>query len=131
MLLVPEGHPWAVSARPVSLTDLGSETLIWREEGSGIREHVLQALQSQGIYPDIRYELSGLAAIRDAVRCGLGISFVSELASAGQPAGLRTLPTVPPILHTLSVLYRQGASQSATAFLELLGAVSENGKNHI
>jgi hypothetical protein len=43
----------------------------------------------------------------------------------GQPASLRTLPTVPTILHTLSVLYRQGASQSATAFLELLGAVSE------
>ncbi len=121
-LLAPETHHWAQRAQePVPLKALEAASLVWREEGSGIREHALQALQAAGIYPEIRYELSGLAAIRDAVRCGLGVSFVSALNDgAGQRPGLLTLKTEPRIQHRLSVLYRKAASHSARAFLELL-----------
>ncbi|WP_075323379.1 LysR family transcriptional regulator [Acidithiobacillus albertensis] len=122
VLLAPENPHWLQMAqKPLPLQELGSTALVWREEGSGIREHALQALKDAGIYPEIRYELSGLAAIRDAVRCGLGVSFVSALNdSGGQRPGLITLNTEPQIRHRLSVLYRKEASHSSRAFLELL-----------
>ena len=120
VLLVPAGHRWLQEQKPVPLGALAEESLVWREEGSGIREHALQALKAEGFYPDIRYELSGLAAIRDAVRCGLGVSFVSALNDAGQQPGLATLATTPVIRHKLSVLHRRTPSHSAKAFLALL-----------
>ena len=118
--LVPDRHPWLGRSEPLSLSSLAEETLVWREEGSGIRNHVMQAFQKQGIYPEIRYELSGLAAVRDAVRCGLGVGFVSALNSAGQRPGIATLTTTPVIRHKLSVLHRRAPSHSAKAFLALL-----------
>lgn len=120
VLLVPAGHRWLQEQKPVPLGALAEESLVWREEGSGIREHALRALKAEGFYPDIRYELSGLAAIRDAVRCGLGVSFVSALNDAGQQPGLATLATTPVIRHKLSVLHRRTPSHSAKAFLALL-----------
>lgn len=122
VLLAPENPYWlGLAAAALPLRALAAESLVWREEGSGIRDHALQALKEAGIYPEIRYELSGLAAIRDAVRCGLGVSFVSALNDgSGQRPGLITLNTQPRIQHRLSVLYRREASHSSRAFLELL-----------
>lgn len=120
VLLVPTGHRWLLEQKPVPLGALAEESLVWREEGSGIREHALQALKAEGFYPEIRYELSGLAAIRDAVRCGLGVSFVSALNDADQQSGLGTRPTAPLIRHRLTVLHRRAPSHSARAFLALL-----------
>ncbi|WP_414040818.1 LysR family transcriptional regulator [Acidithiobacillus sp. M4-SHS-6] len=122
VLLAPENPRWLqLASTPLPLQTLASEALVWREEGSGIREHALQALKEVGIYPEIRYELSGLAAIRDAVRCGLGVSFVSALNDGGgQRPGLITLNTEPRIQHRLSVLYRRETSHSTRAFLDLL-----------
>ncbi|PKY10900.1 LysR family transcriptional regulator [Acidithiobacillus marinus] len=122
VLLAPENPRWlGLAAAALPLRSLAAESLVWREEGSGIRDHALQALKEAGIYPEIRYELSGLAAIRDAVRCGLGVSFVSALNDgSGQRPGLITLNTQPRIQHRLSVLYRREASHSSRAFLELL-----------
>lgn len=122
VLLAPENPRWlGLAAAALPLRALAAESLVWREEGSGIRDHALQALKEAGIYPEIRYELSGLAAIRDAVRCGLGVSFVSALNNgSGQRPGLITLNTQPRIQHRLSVLYRREASHSSRAFLELL-----------
>jgi len=122
VLLAPESPHWLrLAQKPLPLQALRSEAIVWREEGSGIREHALQALKDAGIYPEIRYELSGLAAIRDAVRCGLGVSFVSALnVGGGQRPGLITLSTEPCIQHRLSVLYRKESSHSSRAFLELL-----------
>ncbi|MGE4530629.1 MAG: LysR family transcriptional regulator [Acidithiobacillus sp.] len=122
VLLVPQTHRWLKEfSAPIPLQAVAQEPLVWREEGSGIREHALQALKAEGIYPEIRYELSGLAAIRDAVRCGLGVSFVSALNDAsGQRPGLVTLSTEPYIQHRLAVLHRRQPSHSARAFLDLL-----------
>jgi len=122
VLLAPETPSWLQLARkPVPLLSLEAEPLLWREEGSDIREQASQFLKAAGIHPEIRYELSGLAAIQAAVRCGLGVSFVSALSDGGglRP-GLVTLETVPRIPHRLSVLYRKESSHSTRAFLDVL-----------
>jgi len=121
-LLVPRDHPFAHAGAPIPLASIDPDTLVWREEGSGIREHALQALQQQGIHPDIRYELSGFSAVRNALRCGLGISLVSALAGAEAHPDLCVVAVTPAIGHTLSALYRKGLSQAAQAFLPLLHA---------
>ncbi|WP_065973979.1 LysR family transcriptional regulator, partial [Acidithiobacillus thiooxidans] len=122
ILLAPETPHWLqLVPKPVPLQSLEAEVLVWREEDSGIHEQALQALKAAGVHPEIRYELSGLAAIRAAVRCGLGVSFVSALSDGGglRP-GLVTLKTVPRIPHHLSVLYRKESSHSTRAFLDVL-----------
>lgn len=51
VLLVPAGHRWLQDQKPVPLGALAEESLVWREEGSGIRERALQALKAEGFYP--------------------------------------------------------------------------------
>lgn len=121
VLLAPETPRWLqLAGKPVPLLSLEAEPLLWREEGSDIREQASRFLKAAGIHPEIRYELSGLAAIQAAVRCGLGISFVSALSDGGLRPGLVTLETVPRIPHRLSVVYRKESSHSTRAFLDVL-----------
>ncbi|MGC9128590.1 MAG: LysR family transcriptional regulator, partial [Acidithiobacillus sp.] len=116
VLLTRLEHPLAQRNR-VSLQELQEETIVWREEGSGIREHALQALQREGIHPEIHYALNGLAAVREAVRCGLGVAFASAMASPDQRPGLAVIRLYPRIPHTLSVVYRRHGSSALQAFV--------------
>lgn len=117
--LVPVSHPLA-ALTAIPLEDLASEKLIWREEGSGIREDVIHAFRQAGIYPYIHYEFSGLAAVRSAVRNGIGIGFSSTLLSPEQLVGVRLIPVVPSIPHTLSVLHRTHYGHLVASFLEVI-----------
>ena len=59
--------------------------MILREEGSGTREVMMEALRQQDISPDmlsISMELGNAEAIEMAVEEGLGVAFVSKLAAA-------------------------------------------------
>ncbi|WP_248885963.1 LysR family transcriptional regulator [Acidithiobacillus acidisediminis] len=118
-LIVPANHPWAHTETAITLEDLEAADLIWREPGSGIREAVLQASKAAGISLAIRYEFSGLAAIREGVRSGLGFGFASRY-HANLAADLRLLPLSPPIPHRLSVLHRTDASPATLALLQTL-----------
>ncbi|MBU2781437.1 LysR family transcriptional regulator, partial [Acidithiobacillus caldus] len=93
------------------------ETIVWREEGSGIREHALNALHQQGIFPEVHYALSGLSAVRDAVRYGLGVAFASALVSPHQQQDLAVIRLCPAIPHTLSMVYRTPGSTALEAFV--------------
>lgn len=119
-LLLPTYHPLMKYKSGIPISMLNTNDLIWREEGSGIREHALQALQKEGIFPDIRYEFGGLSAVRDAVRCGLGVGFISALTTGNQCQGLEMVTLKPKISHTLNVIYRKYHSNAVAAFLEIL-----------
>lgn len=117
--LVPASHPFAALSE-IPLEMLATEKLIWREAGSGIREDAINALRNAGFYPDIHYEFSGLAAVRSAVRNGIGVGFASGLLPPEQQVGVCLIPIQPKIPHTLSVLHRSAYGHLVASFLEII-----------
>jgi LysR family transcriptional regulator, low CO2-responsive transcriptional regulator len=82
VLIVPTGHPWATH-RSISLNALIGEPLIIRESGSGTRCALEKSLERAGTSLtdlNIALELGSNAAIRDAVKRGLGVAFLSRFA---------------------------------------------------
>ncbi len=82
VLIVPPGHPWA-RRRLISLEALAGGPLIIREPGSGSRCTLEKGLERAGASLadlNVTLELGSNAAIRDAVRRGLGVAFLSRPA---------------------------------------------------
>lgn len=119
-LLLDPSHPLTQRSMdvPILLSDVAHEPIVWRELGSGTRERVEAAFRDAHVRPEIRYEFSGSAAVREAVRCGLGVGFVSAMAPLGSDLCTRALS--PPIDQQLSVMYQRPLSRAGCAFLSLL-----------
>ena len=82
VLVVPPEHPW-VSRKTVSVDDVKSEPLILRERGSGSRETLESGLKELGTGLEAFHvvgEIASTQAVKQAIRAGLGVSFVSRLA---------------------------------------------------
>jgi DNA-binding transcriptional LysR family regulator len=72
-------HPLA-AAPTVRPEDLAGETLILREEGSGTRQVVEEALARWDVRPRRMLVVNGCEGVKRAAAAGLGISFVSHHA---------------------------------------------------
>ncbi|MFM2348694.1 MAG: hypothetical protein RL654_3447 [Pseudomonadota bacterium] len=79
-------HPHCIVAAPdhplagrtgLRWSDLRDEHFIFREPGSATRQFLEHLLQSQSIQVRAGLELAGNETIKQAVMCGLGISFLS------------------------------------------------------
>jgi DNA-binding transcriptional LysR family regulator len=85
VLIAPPAHPWAASGRPIPLEALLDGRFIVREETSGSRAAVGEALAAHGMglsdLPTVM-ELGNSEAIRMAVAEGIGVAFVSALVAA-------------------------------------------------
>jgi DNA-binding transcriptional LysR family regulator len=82
VLIVPPEHPW-VARKTVTVDDVKREPLILRERGSGSRETLEQALKEVGLELTAFHvvgEIASTQAVKQAVRAGLGLSFVSHRA---------------------------------------------------
>jgi DNA-binding transcriptional LysR family regulator len=82
VLVVPPEHPWA-SRQTISIEDVKREPLILRERGSGSRETLEQALKAVGLELGAFHVVGDIAstqAVKQAVRAGLGVSFISARA---------------------------------------------------
>jgi DNA-binding transcriptional LysR family regulator len=80
VLVVPSGHRWA-TRRTVSQGALAREPLIVRELGSGSRRTLESGLERAGRSLgelNVSLELGSNSAIKDAVRRGLGVAFLSR-----------------------------------------------------
>lgn len=80
VLILPPGHPWADGKR-IALKALAEEPLILREPGSGSRHALEKALKRAGSSLEamnVTLEMGSNSAIKDAVKRGLGVSFVSR-----------------------------------------------------
>ncbi|TCL76856.1 DNA-binding transcriptional LysR family regulator [Hydrogenispora ethanolica] len=77
VFIVPPEHPWTLRDR-VDLADLARERILMREEGSGTRAVIENALRAAGAEYRIGMELGNTEAIKRAVAAGLGISCVSK-----------------------------------------------------
>lgn len=109
----------------VTLRDLAVSALVMREPGSGVRRLVERAFADAGLAPSVGLELAGVEGVKQAVRAGLGVGFVSAMSMRhedGTLAALRLLPW--PLTRTLSILvpHAQAAARAAQRFLAMCQA---------
>ncbi|RYG68615.1 LysR family transcriptional regulator, partial [bacterium] len=78
-------HPLA-NREDVAIDDLKFHPWVLREEGSGTREVVENALAPYGLPPQQSLEIGGAEGVKQAVAAGLGIAIVSREAAADQIA---------------------------------------------
>jgi DNA-binding transcriptional LysR family regulator len=134
-LIVGPDHPFAREKAPIDPKRIADEILIVREQGSGSREVIAQALGARKIDPARTLEIGSTEAIKQVVAAGLGIAIVSAAAVKDQIAlnrlraidmrGLR-------IERTLWKLKTPGRLDvpSATAFERLIShPAAQNGRN--
>jgi DNA-binding transcriptional LysR family regulator len=82
VLAVPPEHAF-VTRKSVSIDDVRREPLILRERGSGSRETLEHALGEMGLDFGAFHvvgEIASTQAVKQAVRAGLGLSFISRRA---------------------------------------------------
>jgi DNA-binding transcriptional LysR family regulator len=86
VLIVPSEHPWA-ARRAISLDALAGEPLIVRESGSGSRcalEKSLERAGSSHAGLSVLHEHGSNTAIKNAVKRGLGVAFISRFCVKGE-----------------------------------------------
>ncbi|HTY23129.1 MAG TPA: LysR family transcriptional regulator [Desulfomonilaceae bacterium] len=74
-LVARPDHPLAVKS-PVSISDLTGESMIIREQGSGLRNAVLEKLRQFGVKPSMLVESESLSFILAYVERRKGVSFI-------------------------------------------------------
>lgn len=128
VLTVPASERWAEVAA-VSLDELRSAPLVLRERGSGTRAAIERHLAEHGLRLadfQVAAELGSTSAVKEAVRCGLGWSILSELAVRTEvAAGLLRTPSIAGIEPWRRDFYvvrdrRRSAPPTVAGFLELL-----------
>jgi DNA-binding transcriptional LysR family regulator len=95
-LIIAPDHVWA-GRLSVSPAELVSVPFVMREAGSGTRMMLEHALRKAGVPLDqlrVVAELGSNSAIKQAVKAGIGISFVSR-RSVEDEAGMNVIMTLP------------------------------------
>ncbi|WP_338861537.1 LysR substrate-binding domain-containing protein [Mycetohabitans rhizoxinica] len=121
--IVPAGHPLA-SDGAAPLSRISQFPLIWRECGSGVRHEVERAFARAGASARAALELAGVEGVKEAVRAGMGVGFVSAMAMRHEDARLISVSLAPqPLTRRFSILVMHGsaASRAALKFLALCG----------
>ena len=81
-LVIHPEHPW-VNKREVSLAELLEEPFILRERESGTRKVIAQVLAENGLREQNLHsvaEIGSTAAVKEAVKAGIGIAILSKRA---------------------------------------------------
>ena len=81
VLAVPAGHDFA--GRDVSLDELRGETLLFMQEGAGVRQVIDDELRRAGLKVrdlESRLELGLQESVKSAVTAGYGVAFISRTA---------------------------------------------------
>ncbi|HDS1681203.1 TPA: LysR family transcriptional regulator [Pseudomonas putida] len=119
--IVPSGHPLA-GDNEQTLSSLGAFALVLRESGSGVRQIVERAFARQGVAMRVALEIAGVEGVKEAVRAGMGIGFVSAMSIRHEDGVLRQLRIAPePLVRRFSILLPHAAtpSRAAARFMEL------------
>ena len=102
--IVGAGHPLAGRGQ-VGWQALAQHEWVMREGGSGVRRLVEQACQAAAVAPTVSVYLAGVEGVKQAVRAGLGVGFVSALSMRHDDGLLQVLRIAPePLTRTLSIL---------------------------
>ncbi len=119
--IVPSGHPLAGQERHV-LKALGDYPLVLRESGSGVRQMVERAFAREGVAMRVALEIAGVEGVKEAVRAGMGIGFVSAMSIRHEDGALHRVRIGPlPLVRRFSILMPHAGtpSRAAARFLEM------------
>lgn len=94
--IAPARHPLALRGGSVTLTELAACPLVQREPGSGSRQLVEQVFAHARLAPTTALALAGVEGVKEAVRAGLGVGFVSAMAMRHEDGSLAVLRIDPP-----------------------------------
>ncbi len=124
VLVVSQEHPWS-KLDEISPKALREGQLLLREQGSGIREVIMQTLALSGVQVQPLFTLPDNEAIKQMVINGVGAAIVSALTVKRELASgeLVRVPITGVDLHPqLSLIYRidKRLSPAAQAFCSLL-----------
>ena len=133
--IVPREHPLAqreaarsaaaeAGALALSATfdELAAYPLVLREEGSGVRQLVERAFSRHGLPMRVALEVAGVEGVKEAVRAGMGIGFVSAMSMRHEDNALARVSLGPaPLTRRFSILvpHENAPSRVAERFLEL------------
>ncbi len=122
----PRGHP-LLRRKTVLAREFCREPFIVREEGSGTRAVVEQALAARGLGVRPVLSLASTEAIKHSVAAGIGVAIVSSLAISLELkfGSLAVIPIKDLVIHRpLHLQRRHGEEQSPAMkqFLEILAA---------
>ena len=124
VVIAPPGHP-LLKRKRVTARVLCREPFVLREEGSGTRAVIEQALRKRGLAAKPVVSLAGTEAVKHAVIAGIGLAIVSRLA-IGCELEAGSLAVVPVTdlkirrpLH-LQTLRGRTLGPAAAQFLEIL-----------
>ena len=120
--IVPPKHPWT-QKKAVSLQELTHEPFICREEGSGTWAAVQKVLKKKGIrLLNAKIRVSSSEAVKQSVKEGLGVSFISEWALKDDPLPVISIQNLN-ISRTFYIVYlkttvKKRIIQAFTGFLK-------------
>ncbi|MCP3708588.1 LysR family transcriptional regulator [Paraburkholderia sp. CNPSo 3274] len=113
----------AVAPMPaITVEALAQWPLVLREDGSGVRQMVERAFARAGVPMRVALEIAGVEGVKEAVRAGMGIGFVSAMSMRHENGALRQISLGPePLARRFSILvpHAGAASRVAQRFLEL------------
>lgn len=114
-------HPFATLPF-ISLRALSDQALVMREDGSGVRNMVMKAFDAIDVRLTDYLELAGVEGVKQGVRAGLGVGFVSELSLKHENNELVGVPFKPSLLRMIRILLPplERQSRGAQAFIEQL-----------
>lgn len=119
LAILPEDHPLSrYDVIPLDL--LAAEPFILLEEGHYYEP--LEAFQSVGVSPNIKYTIHDDYAIMTMVEAGLGVSILAELVLHRTNYKLKLCATEPPISRTIAIGYKDKSSLpiACKRFIQLL-----------
>jgi len=125
-IIAAPDHPLALRRR-LQLEQLGEETFLIREHGSGTRDAMERAFTAQRFAPAETIEIGPNEAIKQAVMAGMGVGFVS-LHTVGLELATKRLSVLPvagmPVIRDWYVVHRarKRLSSAAAAFKDYLVA---------
>jgi DNA-binding transcriptional LysR family regulator len=129
-IIAAPDHPLAKKRR-IRLAELGEDSFLIRERGSGTRDAMERAFSAQKFQPTETVEIGSNETIKQAVMAGMGVSFLS-LNTVGLELATHRLVVLAvsgmPVMRNWYVIHRERKrlSPSATAFKSYL--VSEGAR---
>lgn len=129
--IVPRGHPLAeraaVDRANPTLADVGKYPLVMREEGSGVRQFVEQSFDAADLVMQVALNVAGVEGVKEAVRAGMGVGFVSAMSMRHEDGALVQLSIGPQALtrnFSILVPHEAAPSRVAAGFLALCTAAA-------
>ena len=121
--IMPRTHPLAAardglpaSEGHVTLAELGEHALVLRETGSGVRQMVERAFARAAVPMRVALEIAGVEGVKEAVRAGMGIGFVSAMSMRHDDTVLRLFSVTPePLTRHFSILIPHASAPSRVA----------------